>query len=481
MRKTKIVATLGPATYDPDAMEAIIRAGADALRFNFSHGTRDQHSEAYHTARGLSQKLGKAVTLIQDLQGPKIRVGRLEGEQAVLHRGSEVELTPEDIVGNESSIPVAYDSLEADVKPGEMVLIDDGKIRLKCVRVDDRGVTCRVVEGGTLTPHKGVNLPETDLSTPAVTPKDIDDLRFGLQTGFDVIALSFVAQASDVELLRKEMRKMGKERPVVSKLERSACLDNLDEILEASDAVMVARGDLGVEVPIERLPILQKTIIRKANHRGIPVITATQMLESMTRGLLPTRAEAADVANAVFDGTDALMLSGETAVGQHPVQAVKMMNNIAVQAENFQETYSAEHWKIKELRGDEIAKAVCHSAVVAAQDLGLGNIVAVTVSGQTALDIAALRPDAPIHAFVSDPFLQKFLILSRGVTPHLCDLAPDFEALMRQIDAVLIEKKIAGIGQSVALVMGLPITDHKATNSLIVRTVGSETTEPVPA
>jgi pyruvate kinase len=481
MRKTKIVATLGPATYAPEIIEAIIRAGADALRFNFSHGTHDQHIRAFEIAREISRKLDKAVTLIQDLQGPKIRVGRLKGEKAVLAEGREVELTPRDVEGDDSEIPVSYEGLETDVKPGEMILIDDGKVRLKCVRVDDRGVACRVVEGGTLTPHKGVNLPETDLSTPAITPKDIEDLRFGLETGFDVIALSFVSRASDVEMLRSEMRKMGKERPIISKLERSACLDNLDEIIEASDAVMVARGDLGVEVPIERLPVLQKIIIGKANGRGVPVITATQMLQSMTDGLLPTRAEAADTANAVFDGTDALMLSGETAVGRYPVQVVEMMNKIVVQAESFQRESPADLWEVKELRGDEVAKAICHSAVIAAQDLDLGAIVAVTVTGQTALDIAALRPDTPIHAFVSDPFLQRFLALSRGVTPHLCDLAPDPEGLMRRIDTVLTEKGIAGEGRSVAFVMGLPITDHKATNSLIVRTVGSETAEPVPA
>ena len=267
---------------------------------------------------------------------------------------------------------------------------------------------------------------------------------------------------------------MGSPKPIISKLERAACLDNLDEILEASDAVMVARGDLGLEVDIERLPVLQKTIISKANRRGVPVITATQMLESMTTGLLPTRAEAADVANAVFDGTDALMLSGETAVGEHPVEALKMMRDIALEAEAFSDATQSEPWKIKHLRGDEIAKAICHTAVVAAHDLGLGNIVAATKSGQTALDIAAFRPNATIQAFAPDRSLASFLALCRGVAPHFCPFANDFEHLINIIDTQLLEKGIAKRGEAVVLALGVPIQEHGATNSLIIRRVGEK-------
>jgi pyruvate kinase len=352
--------------------------------------------------------------------------------------------------------------------------MDDGKLRLQSVQVSDSGVTCRVLEGGILKPHKGVNFPHTRLSTQALTAKDVADIGFGMETGFDVVALSFVSQASDIEILRHEMRKFGQLRPVLAKLERAACLERLDELLDVSDAVMVARGDLGIEVDIKRLPVLQKTIIAKANDRGVPVITATQMLESMTQSLLPTRAEAADVANAVFDGTDCLMLSGETAVGAHPVEAVQMMNDLIVEAEAFPAEPWTQRREPKRLRGDAISKAICHSAVVAARDLGLGNIVAVTRSGQTALDIAAFRPDATIHAFADNLVLTGFLNLSKGIQPHRCEIPGDFEELMNLVDEQLVQQGIAQMGEAVVMVLGVPITDHRATNSLIIRRVGEK-------
>lgn len=475
MRKTKIVVTLGPASNSEDTIERLVKAGADAFRFNFSHGTKESHLETYRIVRSVTERMGRNVALIQDLQGPKIRVGELEGGEVDLETGREVVLTSRREQGNQTCIRVVYDHLEQDVQPGEMVLMDDGKLRLEVLRVGESGLTCGVVEGGILRTHKGVNFPGTILSMPSLTNKDMEDLRFGLQLGFDAVALSFVSQAADVISLRDEMKRVGTIRPIIAKLERAACLNDLPAILKVSDAVMVARGDLGVEVDIKRVPVLQKTIINQANIRGIPVITATQMLESMTAGLLPTRAEAADVANAVYDGTDALMLSGETSVGLYPVQAVDMMREIALEAEAALETGAGrELWTNSDLKGDDIAGAICHTAVVAAHDLGLSNIVAITRSGRTALDISKFRPHAAIHAFSFNPEVSSFLSLSRGVAPHLSERSDDVEALMDLIDSYMLERGIGAVGEAVAVVLGVPIGTHKSTNMLMIHRLGQK-------
>lgn len=475
MRRTKIVATIGPASDSEETMGQILRAGTDALRFNFSHGTHQQHLIAYHRARSLSADMGKAVTLIQDLQGPKIRVGKLQDDAVTLENGQEVTITSRRIIGDASRIPVSYEYLERDVHTGEIILMDDGRLRLEAVAVVEDGIKCRVVEGGPLSPHKGVNFPHSSLSSPSVTSKDEEDLRFGLQLGFDAVALSFVSSRADVAALREEMQKHGVIKPIIAKLERAACLDNLDEIMEEADAVMVARGDLGIEVDIKRLPVLQKIIITKANSHGVPVITATQMLESMTKGLLPTRAEAADVANAVFDGTDALMLSGETSVGLYPAAAVKMMHEIASEAEAFSAgVRDPDLWMRRDYQGRDIPDAICHTAVVAAHDLKLENIVVVTMTGQTALDVSKFRPTSAIHAFSPDRTYSNFLALSRAVIPHYCDLPSGFEELMNFIDAQLTEKGIAKKGDAVAVSLGLPLQQHKGTNTLIIHRVGQK-------
>jgi pyruvate kinase len=474
MRKTKIIATLGPASDSEETMSRLIDAGVDAFRFNFSHGTHQRHLIAFERARALSDRLGRSVALIQDLQGPKIRVGALENDLVSLTKDDEVVLTSQRIEGDASRIPVAYEYLEQDLRSNDIILMDDGKLRFKVLSTGPDGVKCVVLEGGDLTPSKGVNFPGTRLSMPSLTPKDFEDLRFGIQTGFDAVALSFVSEASDVVSLREEMNKLGTVKPIISKLERAACLEHLPEILDVSDAAMVARGDLGVEVDIKRVPVLQKRIISEANSRGIPVITATQMLESMTKGLMPTRAEAADIANAVWGGTDALMLSAETSVGLHPVEAVKMMGDIAVEAEIASESEGQELWMKRSLGGDDIGEAICHTAVVAAQDLALKTIVAITQSGQTALDTAKFRPQAAIHAFAFDPGLNNFLALSRGVAPHVSEYTDDIEKLLNIIDTYLTEKEIAQKNEAVAIIMGVPIADHKSTNLLLIHRVGEK-------
>jgi pyruvate kinase len=302
----------------------------------------------------------------------------------------------------------------------------------------------------------------------------MEDLGFGIQLGFDCVALSFVSSPEDVLRVRECMHDIGAVRPIISKLERAACLDRLGAVMDVSDAVMVARGDLGVEVDIKRVPVLQKQIIAEANLHGIPVITATQMLESMTVGLLPTRAEAADVANAVFDGTDALMLSGETSVGRYPVQSVEMMANIIEEAESFHLGDENMRWANQRLRGKGVGEAICHTAVVAAHDLGLKAIIVVTRSGQTALDVAKFRPPAVVHAFAFDPVVHNFLALTRGVSPHLCTYMTDFEPLMDMIDKIMIDDKIAEPGEAVAMVLGVPVGEHAGSNTLTIHNVGEK-------
>jgi pyruvate kinase len=476
MRKTKIVATLGPASDSEEMIQKLIEAGVDALRFNFSHGTHEQHLISFHRARTISEELGKTVALIMDLQGPKIRVGTIEDEPMQLEAGSEIVLTSRRVRGSRSLIPVSYDNLETDVKENELILMDDGRLRLKVINVSDEGVRCLVLEGGPLRSHKGVNFPGTKVSVPSVTLKDLEDLAFGLQLGFDCVALSFVSGPSDITDLRKRMESLGTVRPILAKLERAACLENLDAILEVSDAVMVARGDLGVEVDIKRVPVLQKQIIAKANMNGIPVITATQMLESMTQGLLPTRAEAADVANAVLDGTDALMLSGETSVGDYPVQTVTMMNNIIIEAEKFHAEYESLTWMRQKLQKHDAAEAICHTSVVAAHDLGLQNIVVITRTGQTALDVAKFRPKADIQAFAFDYNVRNFLAITRGGAPHVSQFHLNFEELMDIIDRYLIDEGICKMDEKVAVVLGVPIGQHKSTNTLTIHRTGAKWT-----
>jgi pyruvate kinase len=476
MRKTKILATLGPASDSEEVIQKLVEAGADAFRFNFSHATHEQHLIAYHRVRAVSEKLGKPIGAVMDLQGPKVRVGVLEGDQVLLTTGAEVLLTSRKVKGDSKTIPVVYGKLEEDVKPGEIILMDDGRLRFRVEKVTSDGVVCSILEGGLLKNHKGVNFPGSALQIPSLTNKDLEDLAFGMKLGFDCVALSFVSKASDVLDLREHMKRLGAAPvPIMSKLERAACLNDLPGIIDASDAVMVARGDLGVEVDIKRVPVLQKEIITQANLRGIPVVTATQMLESMTNGLLPTRAEAADVANAVLDGADTLMLSGETSVGLYPAQSVKMMNDIIMEAESF--ISEQDRWMRQPPRRNDIGEAVCHTAVVAAHDLGLENIVVITTSGRTALDIAKFRPRAEIQAFTFNKNVLNFLALSRGVCPHLSEYTDDFEHIVNLMDDYLVEKGIAKTDEIVGVVLGVPIYQHKSTNTLTIHRVGRKMLE----
>lgn len=480
MRKTKIVATLGPATETEQKIRGLIEAGADALRFNFSHGDPQWKATLFERAKKVAGETGRTVAFIQDLQGPKVRVGAIASEGVMLEAGAQVTIASPKAQKIPGSIPVRYSNLEQEVVPGEVILMDDGKLRLQALSVGSSGVLCEVLEGGPLLPNKGVNFPHTNLSLPGLTEKDIDDLEVGLKLGFDAVALSFVSRPQDVLRLRDQMRRIGIVKPIIAKLERAACVNKIQEILEVSDAVMVARGDLGVEVDIKRVPALQKEIIKEANRKGIPVITATQMLESMTNSLLPTRAEAADVANAVFDGTDALMLSGETSIGKYPVEAVKMMRDIAVEAEAYEYENVCDLWTRLDLTGHNITEALCHTAVVAAHDMILRTIVAVTGSGRTARQIARYRPGADVYAFTFDESVQNFLAISRGIQPHLAKHVDDFNKLMDSIDDYVINNGIGARGELVAIAMGWPIGVGEVTNMMTIHRIGEYDTSHNP-
>jgi pyruvate kinase len=472
MRKTKIVATLGPATETEERIMGLIEAGADALRFNFSHGDIEWRKRLFERAKKVVRESGRTVAFIQDLQGPKVRVGGIPPQGVMLEAGERITISSGQCQNPVDTIPVCYANLEREVHSGEVILMDDGKLRIKALSVDESGVMCEVLEGGLLLPNKGVNFPQTNLSIPGLTPKDIADLEVGMQFGFDAVALSFVSRAEDVERLRREMRRIGAVKPIIAKLERAACVSELGEILRVSDAVMVARGDLGVEVDIKRVPALQKEIIKEANRRGIPVITATQMLESMTNSLLPTRAEAADVANAVFDGTDALMLSAETSIGKYPVEAVRMMRDIAVEAESYEDENCCDLWTRLDLTGHSITEALCHTAVVAAHDMILRTIIAVTGSGRTARQIARYRPGADVYAFTFDESTRNFMAISRGIQPHLAEYVDDFNKLMDAVDDYVIKNGIGAKGELIAIAMGWPIGIGETTNMMTIHRIG---------
>src|SRR5215212_4585737 len=333
-RRAKIVATIGPATDTEESLEALLAAGVDVVRLNFSHGTHDEHAGRLAMVRSIADRLRRPVAVMLDLQGPKIRTGTLAGGQPVtLKRGQSFAITTNEVEGTAERVSTTYPGLPTDCRVGDTVLVDDGRIKLIVTRTGPHEVAFQVVEGGVLKEHKGINLPGVAVSAPALSEKDEEDLAFGLAQGVDLVALSFVRAANDIHLARAFMAKHGKALPLISKLEKPQAIDQLDAILAASDGVMVARGDLGVELPPEDVPPIQKTIIRKANQLGKPVITATQMLESMINSPTPTRAEASDVANAVWDGTDAVMLSGESAIGQYPVETVQVMDRIIAEAE----------------------------------------------------------------------------------------------------------------------------------------------------
>lgn len=460
-RRAKIVATLGPAT---DGLEdEVVAAGVDVVRLNFSHGTQAEHARRCAATRHAAAALGRPVAIMQDLQGPKIRVGRLEGGGPVaLAPGQTLWITTRDVLGTSERIACTYAGLPDEVRAGDRLLLDDGRIRLTVVSTAGEDVETRVEDGGLLGEHKGINLPGIAISAPALTDKDRDDLAFGLaELDVDYLALSFIRTAQEVADARALVRRHGRATPLVVKLEKAEAIQHLDAILEAADSVMVARGDLGVELAPEQVPMLQKTIIRQANQRGIPVITATQMLESMMRAETPTRAEASDVANAVWDGSDAVMLSGETAAGEHPLLALQMMDRIVRAAEAAE---LPERTPATPPRPQGEAAAVTHAARVLAEDLRACAIVAITWTGRTAELLSRGRTRVPIYAFSPDEPVCRRLALWWGVTPVHRPLARGLDANIAAMEAHLLESGGARRGETVVIAGSHPFKMGVHTN-----------------
>jgi pyruvate kinase len=452
MRRAKIVATLGPASRSPEMIQTLVNAGMDIARLNFSHGSHDDHRATYEGVRRAAEKAGRPIAILQDLQGPKIRVGRLKGGKFLLKEGAEVIITT-DLADAEASykIPCTYAGLPGDVQRGDPILLADGVMRLEVTKVQGREVTCRVEVGGVLTDNKGINLPGTVVSIPALTPKDLDDLLFGLTLGVDYVAASFVRSADDV----REVRRHAGSLPIIAKIEKPQAVDRLDEICLAADGIMVARGDLGVEMPLERVPLIQKTAIEKIGRFGKTAIVATQMLESMIQAPSPTRAEVSDVANAILDGADAVMLSAESASGQFPERAVRTMASIVEEVEKSPR-FMARH-EVELISSDgTFATAVARAATAASSQLGIRTIVCYTRTGETARLLAQFRPHANIIAFTprKDAFYR--MALYWGVQARMVDPFHSTDEMLNQISSMLLARGDARRGEAVIICSAVP-------------------------
>jgi pyruvate kinase len=416
-RRAKIICTVGPSSNSEAVLRDLLRLGMDAARLNFSHGTHEEHARNIDRIRRAARKEGRTVCILQDLQGPKIRTGRLKDHSSVtLKAGATVTITPRAVLGTASVIATTFEGLAQEVTPGARILLSDGLIELRVRRLHDDDIECEVVNGGVLGENKGINLPGVALTIPALTDKDRADLEFGLKHLVDVVAISFVRSAADVRAVKDLIRNQGSGVPVVAKLEKPQALEHLEEIFEAADGVMVARGDLGVEMPPEQVPVIQKHVIRRAAEWRRPVITATQMLESMIENPRPTRAEASDVANAIFDGTDAVMLSAETASGRYPREAVAMMSRIVVEAERNMSSFS-EPRRRRQRQHVSVAESICEAIAHAAEDLHMGAIAVFTETGNTARMISKYRPRVGIYAFSQFPAVCNRMNVLWGVHP----------------------------------------------------------------
>jgi pyruvate kinase len=468
VRRAKIVCTLGPASESPEIVLKLLELGMDVARLNFSHGTHEDHAGAIARIRAASRQLVRPVAILQDLQGPKIRTGPLQAGRAgvPLAAGDRIVITTErEVLGDERLISTTYAFLAQDVRKGDRLLVDDGLLEFKVLDTDGVRVTAEVVEGGRLKEHKGINLPGVALRVSALSEKDRADLAFGARHGVDFVALSFVRTAGDVEEARAELRALGREVPLIAKIEKPEALENIDEIAVAADGLMVARGDLGVEVPAERVPILQKSIVDRGNQLGKPVIIATQMLDSMMQHPRPTRAEASDVANAVWDGADAVMLSGESASGRFPLLAVQTMDRIVREAErnlSLSRTRAVEPAPPPVPFNDVVASA----AVRAALDAGARCIACFTVGGTTARLLSRYRPHVPIVAYSPEQPIRRRMALYWGVTPRIMEPVRDPDSMARLVSDRLVADGLAGPGDRVIIVYGSPLGEPGATNSI---------------
>ncbi len=457
-KRTKIVATIGPASRDPAIMRSLFVCGANVIRLNFSHGTPAEHAEVIRDARAIAAELGIQCALLQDLPGPKVRTGKLAGDPASIHlaRGSRFIVTVDDVEGTPERVSTSYRDLAADVAIGNRLYLQDGQITLRIVGKSATDIETVVEAGGDLRASQGISYPDGTLNVAAVTDRDLEFLEFGIEHGVDYVALSFVRSAGDVVRAKAFITKLGAQVPVIAKIEKHEALEDLAAIIKASDGIMVARGDLGIEIPIETVPIVQKRIIAECNRSGKPVVTATQMLESMIGSSRPTRAEVTDVANAIFDGTDAVMLSGETAIGRYPTEAVRMMAEIAREAER-----AYPHAALRDRRLDDaepaIAASIAEAATRASAELEIPYIVTGTTTGSTAHHIAAFRPKARIVALTPDPAVARRLSLVWGTESLVIDPYNSIDVLLYMAQREMVRAGLVSAGDLIAFITGIPV------------------------
>jgi pyruvate kinase len=477
-RRAKIICTIGPACNNESAMRDLLRLGMDIARLNFSHGTHEEHALHIQRLRRAAAREGRTVCILQDLQGPKIRTGLLDQRKPVLLKsGSIVTITPDDVLGNATRISTTFPNLADEVEPGARILLSDGLIELKVRSIRGRDVLCNVINGGVLGEQKGINLPGIALSIPALTHKDRDDLEFGIRHGVDAVALSFVRTAADVTSVKQIIASHGSDVPVIAKLEKPQAIDHLEEILEVADGVMVARGDLGVEMAPEKVPVIQKHVIRRAAAWRTPVITATQMLESMIENPRPTRAETSDVANAIFDGSDAVMLSAETASGKYPCESVAIMSRIVVEAEcNVGDLGHVR--RRRERRSLSVAETICEAIAHAAEDLPMGGIAIFTETGNTARMISKYRPKAPIYAFTHTAPIVSRMNLYWGVHPVRCAQARSAEQMVSIAEQDLVRRGVLQAGDVLGVVAGTRQTSG-STNLMRLHVVTEQEAERI--
>ncbi len=476
-RRAKIVATIGPSTRDENNLAKAIKAGMNVARLNFSHGTHDDHLKVIHSLRKLSKELKAPVTILQDLQGPKVRVGKIEGGKIEIKPGEKFTFTTEPILGRPGLIPSDFKELPLACTPGTRILLDDGLMQVEVLQVRGEEVDVVVIDGGILKDRKGMNLPGVNLPVDPMTPKDLEDLEFGIANKVDYIALSFVRHARDIRKLREIIEARGSQAKIVAKIEMIEAIENLEEICRLSDAVMVARGDLAVEVGQSRLPGFQKRIINVCNQLGRPVITATQMLESMIENPRPTRAEITDVANAVLDGSDALMLSAESASGKNPFKAIRTMHEIILEVERNEEEY----YKIS-LDSEFLSTpaAIAASASLSALKLNATAIICLTSTGKTASIISSFRPKARIISVTQHHEVLNSQELSWGIQTHVIKPYKNMEDILSEVDRLLVTHGLSKTGDKVIVTLGQPIASGVKTNSLYVHTVGGEELTKLP-
>jgi len=471
-RFTKIVCTLGPATNTKEKIKQLVEHGMNVARLNFSHGSHKDHAEVIQYIREVAKECQQSIPVLMDLQGPKIRVGRLKDGGQMLEQGEIITITPEDVLGDETLLPIDYENLAKDATEGNTILMDDGLMELEVVNNNGKTLDAKVVVGGVIKERKGVNLPNVKISIPAMTTKDIEDLEFGLKQDVDIIAISFVRSAKDIQELISRIRAKNSNAAVIAKIEKPEAVEVIDDIIEETDGIMVARGDLGIEIASERVPMVQKKIIEKCRMAGKPVITATQMLDSMINNPRPTRAESSDVANAVLDGTDAVMLSGETAVGSYPLKAVDTMDRICRNVEEKADfIYNSLKYRKPEWKEKQVVESLAYSCVRIAEDVDAKIVSTITHSGNTARRIAKFRPKVPIVAFTETQKVRRQLNLVWGVKPVKIDQIFDTDKSVKLMEDYLRDNGWVNSGDRVIVATGMPLAQRGRTNMVKVSTI----------